>query len=54
MKKNSDLSIIVYSCWKNRDMWGVFSKLFKKYWKDCSFQVVLVTDICESLEEEYV
>lgn len=49
-----DLSIIIYSCWKNRDMWEIFSKLFRKYWSDCAYPVVLVTDKFQETEAEYV
>lgn len=41
---STELSIIVYSCWKNRDMWAVFSALFHKYWENCDYKVILVTD----------
>lgn len=51
---NDKLSIIVYSCWKNRDMWKVFSTLFKKYWKSCPYQVILLTDIYHETDIEYV
>ena len=52
--KSQQLSIIVYSCWKNRDMWEIFSKLFKKYWKDCPYQIVLVTDEYHQTNVQYV
>lgn len=48
------LSIIIYSCWKNRDMWVIFSKLFQKYWKDCPYQVILVTDMYRETDRQYV
>ena len=41
---NGRLAIIIYSCWKNRDMWKIFSILFKKYWKECPYKVVLVSN----------
>ncbi len=41
---NKRLSIIVYSCWRNADMWSIFSELFKKYWNECSYEVILATD----------
>lgn len=41
---NNRLAIIVYSCWKNSDMWGIFGKLFRKYWKNCEYKLILVTD----------
>ncbi|MBQ3671873.1 MAG: hypothetical protein II921_10445 [Treponema sp.] len=51
--KSSELSILVYSCWKNRDMWDTFLPLFKKYWPDCAFQLVLLTDKLECDESRY-
>ena len=50
---NNDLSIIVYSCFRNRDMWLIFSELFRKYWDDCKFKVYLLTDKYED-DEKYV
>ena len=51
-KKNfsNDLSILVYSCKKNSDMWDIFLRLFRKYWEFCKYELVLVTD---SLPDEY-
>jgi hypothetical protein len=54
MLKSTELSIIVYSCWKNRDMWEIFSILFRKYWKDCPYKVVLATDKYNKTDKEYV
>lgn len=51
MAKSKKLSILVYSCWKNRDMWEVFSVLFKKYWDDCYYNVILITDHYNNREE---
>lgn len=48
------LSIIVYSCWKNRDMWKIFSQLFRKFWRDCPFQIILVTDQYQQTQDQYV
>ncbi len=55
-KKNKDkeMSLIIYSCWKNRDMWNVFSILFKKYWPDCPYKILLVTDAYHDEGLEYV
>ncbi len=50
---NMELSILVYSCWKNRDMWDIFLALFKKYWGDCAYQLVLLTDKLECDESRY-
>lgn len=44
MEKSKDLSILIYSCWKNSDMWDIFGLLFQKYWKDCNYKIVLLTD----------
>lgn len=44
MKKSKDLAILSYSCQKNADMWNVFLTLFKKYWPDCQYQLILLTD----------
>lgn len=51
---NDRLSIIIYSCWKNRDMWEIFSQLFRKYWNDCPYQVILVTDMYREMDRQYV
>ena len=51
---NEEMSIIIYSCWKNRDMWEIFSILFNKYWKDCPFKIVLVTDKYTEQNKRYV
>ena len=40
----NELAVLVYSCWKNSDMWSVFMQLFRKYWKECRYQVILLTD----------
>lgn len=52
--KTEQLSIIIYSCWKNRDMWEIFSTLFSKYWKDCPYPIILVTDKYNQTEKKYV
>ena len=43
-QKRRRLSILIYSCWKNADMWEIFSTLFERYWTDCDYERVLVTD----------
>lgn len=48
--KSKELSILVYSCWKNSDMWDVFLQLFNKYWSDCIYRVILLTDKIKSTE----
>ena len=52
MRKSPDMAILVYSCWKNRDMWSVFLTLFSKYWPDCSYKVILLTDKYDSRRED--
>ena len=52
MEKSKDLSILLYSCRKNADMWKVFLTLFKKYWPDCKYQLILLTDKCADDGEE--
>ncbi len=47
MKKNKELAILVYSCWKNSDMWPVFLQLFRKYWENCPYCLILLTDKIE-------
>lgn len=45
---NKELSIIIYSCVKNSDMWPIFIKLFRKFWAGCPYEVVLLTDkLCQ-------
>ncbi|MEI3213486.1 MAG: hypothetical protein V8S90_04415 [Lachnospiraceae bacterium] len=53
MEKSNDLAIIVYSCWKNRDMWNILQTLLKKYWNDCKYKIVLLTDKYEGSKEKY-
>ncbi len=45
--KSNELSILVYSCNKNSDMWTIFLKLFKRYWNDCKYKLILLTDYYE-------
>lgn len=42
--KSNKLTILVYSCVRNCDMWSVFITLFKKYWSDCDYNLILLTD----------
>ncbi len=42
--KSKEMTILIYSYWKNRDMWVIFSKMFYKYWRNCLYEIVLVTD----------
>lgn len=51
--KSKELSILVYSCWKNSDMWSIFIGLFRKYWPECFYQVILLTDMTGDRKERY-
>lgn len=51
--KSRSLSILVYSCWKNSDMWGIFLQLLNKYWADCLYQVILLTDKLEDVKDKW-
>lgn len=53
MGKNTILSILVYSCWKNSDMWDIFIRLFNKYWDNCMYKLVLLTDKVDNYEDKY-
>lgn len=47
------LSIIVYSCYRNKDMWAAFSFFYKKYHVANSCKIVLATDRYEK-KDEYI
>lgn len=51
--KSQRLAIIVYFCWKNKDMWEIFSRFFAKYWKECAYDLILVTDKYQETGEQY-
>lgn len=53
MEKSKDLTILLYSCWKNKDMWEIFMTLFHKYWADCRYKIFLLTDRCDGKREDY-
>ena len=42
--KTTKFGIVIYSCWKNNDMWDIFSFFINKYWKECPYSIILVTD----------
>ena len=42
--RNDDCTVVVCSCDKYADLLDPFIALFRKYWKDCPFEVVLVTE----------
>src|SRR5258706_10429746 len=41
MNKKSDVTILVLSCDKYRDLWKPFFYCFRKYWKNCPYPVYL-------------
>lgn len=42
--KNTDCTVLVASCDKYADLLAPFSALWQKFWPDCPFEVVLVTE----------
>ena len=42
--KNTDCTVVVGSCDRYADLLGPFIALFRKFWPDCPFEVVLVTE----------
>lgn len=41
---DSNIAIITYSCDRNSAMWGIMMSFMKKYWSDCPYRQVLLTD----------
>ncbi len=41
---NTDCTVLVCSCDKYADLLGPFATLFRKFWPDCPFETVLVTE----------
>lgn len=41
---NRKCSILITSCYAYRDVLKIFEVLFKKYWKDCPFEIILSID----------
>ena len=41
---NDDCTVLVCSCDKYADVVGPFAALYRKYWSDCPFETVLVTE----------
>lgn len=50
---NKDCTVLVTSCDKYRDIDGPFIKLWRKFWPDCPFEVVLLTESEYPLEGEF-
>lgn len=47
MKKNSNMAILISSCDKYSDVWDPFFAFFFKYWKDCPYNIYLLTNHLE-------
>lgn len=43
-RMNADCTVLVCSCDKYADLLAPFSALWRKYWSDCPFETVLVTE----------
>lgn len=50
MTKNCDCTVLVASCDKYADLLSPFSILWRKYWADCPFETVLLTETAPCLE----
>lgn len=50
MKSSPDCTVIVCSCDKYADLLGPFLTLFRKYWSDCPFELVLITESDPALQ----
>lgn len=42
--KVNEVTVLVNSCDRYRDLWPVFAELWRKYWPDCPFETVLMTE----------
>jgi hypothetical protein len=47
---NRELTVVVLSCDKYKDLWPVFARYFKAYWGNCPYRVCLLTNE-ESFQE---
>jgi hypothetical protein len=41
---SAGLRIVVPSCWAYRDTWNPWFALFRKFWPDCPYETLLLTD----------
>lgn len=44
MRNTNDCTIVVSTCDAYRDLWPAFFALFKRYWPDCPYKIVLNTE----------
>ena len=50
---NNEVSFIIVSCDKYKDLWPPFFACFFKYWPDCPYKIFLVSNF-EEFEDERV
>ena len=53
MNKNPDCTVVVASCDKYADLIGPFATLWRKFWPDCPFETVLVTETAPAEAEAF-
>lgn len=51
MEHSTELSVLVYSCHKNSDMWPIFLHLYDRFWNESIYKLILLTDREESEEK---
>ena len=51
MPTKYDCTVLVASCDKYADLLNPFSVLWRKYWADCPFETVLVTETSPCIEK---
>jgi len=44
---HKDISLVIVSCDKYKDLWDSFFYFFKKYWSNCSLQTYLITNFID-------
>lgn len=50
---NKKISILVSSCDKYSDLWGIFSYYFKKNWKDCSLDKYIISNFSNNSPKDF-
>jgi len=41
----NDIVVVTTSCYKYNHIWPIYFRLFKKYWPDCPYNFMLLTDV---------
>lgn len=52
MPNDNNCTVIVCSCDKYSDLWRPYFELFKKFWKDCPYKVILNTETLDYSDDE--